>query len=53
VSVAVPVTFRDIKSALANTGLLVRGGFHPDATDGVPGDPGTLVLVGNVGRIFP
>ena len=45
----VPVTFRDIKSALANTGLIVRGGFHPDPTDGVPGDPGTLVLVGNVG----
>ena len=34
---------------LANHGLIVRGGFHPTPADGVPGDPATLVLVGNVG----
>lgn len=38
-----------ITDALAGTGLMVRGGFHPVPEDGVPGDPGTLVLVGNAG----
>ena len=28
---------------------MIRGGFHPIAPDGVPGDPATLVLVGNAG----
>lgn len=45
--------FKDIENALAGTGLIVRGGFYPDAGDGVPGNvPGgtaTLVLVGNAG----
>ncbi|MEP4378592.1 MAG: hypothetical protein ABJ215_01550 [Alphaproteobacteria bacterium] len=38
-----------IKSALAEHGLIPRGGFHPVLEDKVPGDPATLVLVGNAG----
>ena len=34
---------------LSGTGLVARGAFHPEPDDGVPGDPGTLVLVGNAG----
>ena len=34
---------------IAPFGLIVRGGFHPDTSDGVPGNPGTLVLIGNAG----
>ena len=30
-------------------GLLALGFFHPTPDDGVPGDPGSLVLVGNAG----
>ncbi len=40
---------RQLEQALAASGLLLRGGFHPEPSDGVPGDPGTLVLVGNAG----
>ena len=28
---------------------MCRGGFHPMPEDGVPGDPGTAILVGNAG----
>jgi hypothetical protein len=49
-------TYDDIIRALEPHGLIARGGFHPAAEDEVPGDPGTLVLVGNVGpamwRVF-
>ena len=42
-----------IQDAVAETGLLVRGGFHPGPDDGVPGgprgEPETVVLVGNAG----
>lgn len=38
-----------IQTSLAGHGLVARGCFHPVADDGVPGDPGTLVLVGNAG----
>jgi ferredoxin len=38
-----------IQSALAEHGLIMRGGFHPASEDNVPGDPATLVLVGNAG----
>ncbi|MBS27996.1 MAG: hypothetical protein CL566_03595 [Alphaproteobacteria bacterium] len=38
-----------IIDALAGHGLIARGGFHPGPEDGVPGDPGTLILVGNAG----
>jgi hypothetical protein len=42
-------TFDDIAGALAEHGLIPRGGFHPTAADGVPGDPATLMLAGNAG----
>ncbi len=38
-----------IQDAVAETGLLVRGGFHPGTDDGVPGRAETVVLVGNAG----
>ena len=38
-----------VATLLKPHGLIVRGGFHPAADDGVPGDPATLVLVGNAG----
>jgi hypothetical protein len=38
-----------IHSALASHGLIARGGFHPVSADNVPGDPATLVMVGNAG----
>ena len=45
-----------IVAALAPLGLIARGGFAPAAGDGVPGDPTTLVMVGNAGpamwRVF-
>ncbi|MDP6786855.1 MAG: ferredoxin [Rhodospirillales bacterium] len=45
-----------LSSALADHGLLCRGGFHPRPRDGVPGETGTLVLIGNAGpelwRVF-
>mgnify|MGYP000418680953 CR=1 FL=1 len=39
----------DLRTALAGHGLIPRGGFHPAPADGVPGDPATLVIVGNAG----
>ena len=45
-----------LSPTLAGHGLLCRGGFHPGPRDGVPGETGTLVLVGNAGpdlwRVF-
>jgi hypothetical protein len=38
-----------IAAAVAPFGFLVRGGFHPVPADGVPGNPGTLVMIGNAG----
>lgn len=38
-----------LENTLTPHGLIVRGGFHSVAEDGVPGDPATLVLVGNAG----
>ncbi len=38
-----------IETELGSLGLILRGGFHPEASDGVPGNPGTLVLIGNAG----
>lgn len=35
-----------IETRLAREGLEVLGGFHPEDGDGVPGDAGTLLLVG-------
>lgn len=39
----------DIDEALRETGLRCRGAFWPRAEDLVPGDAGTIVLIGNVG----
>lgn len=44
-----PVSFPYLETAIRKTGLTPRGGFHPDGSDNVTGDPGTLVLVGNAG----
>ncbi len=41
--------FQRVLDAVAVTGLMVRGGLHPTAADEVPGNPPTLVLVGNAG----
>ena len=43
-----------VAAAVERTGLRVRGGFHPGPEDAVPrlrsgAEPGTLILVGNVG----
>ena len=45
----VPDWYDNLGSALAEYGLVTRGAFHPSPGDGVPGDPGTLVLAGNAG----
>jgi hypothetical protein len=43
-----------LRSAVQTEGLAVLGGFYPDAGDLVPGNAGTLVMIGNVGSaIFP
>jgi hypothetical protein len=39
----------ELAAALAPHGLILRGGFHPVATDGLPADGGTLLMVGNAG----
>ncbi len=41
--------FAAIAEELKPTGLILRGGFHPEPADAVPGSVGTLVLVGNAG----
>ncbi len=38
-----------VSALLSAHGLIVRGGFHPVPEDAVPGNPATLVLVGNAG----
>ncbi|MEQ8193823.1 MAG: ferredoxin [Rhodospirillales bacterium] len=47
-----PVSFSELETAVAAAGLILRGGFHPRAEDAVPGDPATLILVGNAGPAF-
>ena len=43
-----------VQRRVAATGLCLRGGFHPDAEDAVPGAPRTVILVGDVaGRLWP
>ena len=34
---------------LSSYGLMPRGGFRPEPQDGVPGEPVTVILIGNVG----
>ncbi|MCG8512434.1 MAG: ferredoxin [Rhodospirillales bacterium] len=43
------MTLDSITTACVAHGLITRGGFHPGPADGVPGDPATLVLIGNAG----
>ena len=38
-----------LQKALAGTGLICRGGFHLRRKNGVPGDAGTVLMVGNAG----
>jgi NAD-dependent dihydropyrimidine dehydrogenase PreA subunit len=38
-----------LRPALDPLGLIAFGAFHPVPADGVPGDPGTCVLIGNAG----
>lgn len=40
---------KTIARAIADTGLIVRGGFRVGAEDNVPGAPQAVVLVGNAG----
>jgi ferredoxin len=40
----------DIAETAAVAGLALRGAFHPTHEDGVPSHPGTLVMLGFVGR---
>lgn len=44
-----PQWYDDLAELLSGHGLLPRGAFHPGPEDGVPGEAGTLVLVGNAG----
>lgn len=44
-----PIDIAALENALTPHGLILRGGFYPVAEDSVPGDPATLVLVGNAG----
>ena len=41
--------YAEIASRLAPLGMMTFGAFHPGPDAAVPGDPGTLVLVGNAG----
>ena len=43
------MTLNTIANELTRHGLIVRGGFHPTPSDGVPGNPATLVIIGNAG----
>jgi hypothetical protein len=43
------VDYRTISAALAPLGLLARGGFRPEAEDGLPEGIKTAVMVGNAG----
>ena len=42
-------TYNFLGELFASCGLMPRGRFHPSPYDGVPGDPQTLILVGNTG----
>lgn len=44
-----PLIYADIETAVAETGLMVRGGFTPTPDDQVPGNAATLILIGNAG----
>ena len=42
-------TLQTIAAAVTPLGFITRGGFHPAPADGVPGNPGSVVLIGNAG----
>ncbi|WP_027135876.1 hypothetical protein [Geminicoccus roseus] len=43
-----------VASRLEGDGLALLGGFHPEAGDQVPGAPGTVLMVGNIGSaLYP
>ena len=47
-----PASLADIERAIAPLGMIVRGGFHPEPADAVPGaetGEATLILIGNAG----
>lgn len=44
------VTLEQIAKSAAAVGMALRGAFHPTADDGVPTGPGTLVLLGFIGK---
>jgi hypothetical protein len=46
----VVLAFEQIATTAAGRGVAVRGAFHPTVEDGMPSSPGTLVMLGLVGR---
>lgn len=44
-----PIAVEAVREALAERGLMLRGGFHPGDDDGAPPGTGTLLMVGNAG----
>jgi len=46
------ITYEQVRQVVEPTGLICRGGFHPDLSDNVPGNPGTCIMVGNAGAQF-
>jgi hypothetical protein len=49
------VSYADVATAVRPTGMIARGGFHPEPDDGIDPLPDgravrTIVLIGNVGR---
>lgn len=44
-----PTTYDALSELFQGYGLILRGGFHPESADGVPGEAATLILVGNAG----
>lgn len=43
-------TLEQVAERAGAAGLALRGAFHPTAEDGVPSSPGTIVMLGFVGR---
>lgn len=41
-----PFSYGELSHDLAKNGLTILGGFHPEASDNVPGHPKTLMLIG-------
>lgn len=41
-----------LKVTLAQHGMIIRGGFHPDDQDNAPSNARTILMVGNAGKEF-